>query len=56
MTLLEPYDAGVFYGSKEIDGIIVASPIQVYLDLRGLRGRGEEAADKLLNEVIRPQW
>lgn len=56
VTLLEPYDAGVFYGSKEIDGIIVASPIQVYLDLRGLRGRGEEAADKLLNEVIRTQW
>ncbi len=56
VTLLQPYDAGVFYGSKEIDGIIVASPVQVYLDLRGMRGRGEEAAAKLLDEVIRPQW
>ncbi len=56
VTLLEPYDAGVFYGSKEIDGIIVASPVQVYLDLRGVRGRGEEAAAKLLDEMIRPLW
>jgi hypothetical protein len=56
VTLLQPYDTGVFYGSKEIDGIIVATPVQVYLDLRGLRGRGEEAAVKLLNEVIRQQW
>jgi hypothetical protein len=56
VTLLEPYDAGVFYGAKEIDGVCVASPVQVYLDLRGFRGRGEEAAVKLLDEVIRPQW
>ncbi|MHB8911029.1 MAG: type IV toxin-antitoxin system AbiEi family antitoxin [Syntrophales bacterium] len=56
VTLLEPYDAGVFYGAKEIDGVCVASPVQVYLDLRGYRGRGEEAAVKLLDEVIRPRW
>jgi len=56
VTLLNPYDAGVFYGAKEIDGVCVTSPVQVYLDLRGFRGRGEEAAAKLLNEVIRPQW
>ena len=56
VTLLEPYDAGVFYGTKEIDGVCVASAIQIYLDLRGFRGRGDEAAAKLLDEVIRPQW
>jgi hypothetical protein len=56
VTLLDPYDTGVFYGSREIDGVIVASAIQVYLDLRGFRGRGEEAAAKLLNDVIRPRW
>lgn len=56
VTLLEPYDAGVYYGAKEIEGVCVASPVQVYLDLRGFRGRGEEAAVKLLDEVIRPQW
>lgn len=56
VTLLEPYDDGVFYGAQEVEGIRVASPVQVYLDLKGFRGRGEEAAEKLLNEVIRPQW
>lgn len=56
VTLLEPYDAGVYYGAKEFEGVCVASPVQVYLDLRGFRGRGEEAAIKLLNEVIRPLW
>jgi hypothetical protein len=56
VTLLEPFDEGVFYGVKEVEGIHVASPVQVYLDLKGFRGRGEEAADKLLDEVIRPQW
>ena len=56
VTLLEPYDAGVYYGAKDIDGVRVVSPVQVYLDLRGFRGRGEEAAVKLLDEVIRPRW
>jgi hypothetical protein len=56
VTLLEPHDAGVFYGKKEIDGVCVASSVQIYLDLRGFRGRGEEAAAKLLDEVIRPRW
>ena len=48
--------AGVYYGAKDIDGVRVVSPVQVYLDLRGFRGRGEEAAVKLLDEVIRPRW
>jgi len=56
VTLLEPYDEGVFYGAEEEEGIRLASPVQVYLDLKGFRGRGEEAAGKLLDEVIRPQW
>ena len=56
VTLLEPYDKGVFYGTEEEEGIRLASPVQVYLDLKGFRGRGEEAAEKLFAEVIRPQW
>ena len=56
VTLLEPYDEGVFYGAEMEEGIRLASPVQVYLDLKGFRGRGEEAAEKLLDEVIRPQW
>jgi predicted nucleotidyltransferase len=56
VTLMEPYDAGVFYGAREMGGICLASPVQIYLDLKGFQGRGEEAAVKLLDEVIRPQW
>lgn len=55
VTLLTPYDEGVFYGVKEFEGVRVASPVQIYLDLLGL-GRGEEAADAMLREVIRPTW
>jgi hypothetical protein len=56
VSLLSPYDEGVFYGVREVEGIWVASPIQVYLDLIGFRGRGEEAARSVLEEVIKPQW
>ena len=56
LSLLSPHDSGVFYGSRVIDGIRIASPIQVYLDLSGFRGRGEEAANALLDQVIRPAW
>jgi hypothetical protein len=56
LSLLEPYDDGVFYGAREFDRVRVASAIQLYLDLKGFRGRGEEAANALLEEVIRPQW
>ncbi|MBW1744269.1 MAG: hypothetical protein JRJ47_12715 [Deltaproteobacteria bacterium] len=56
LSLVIPYDEGVFYGVREIDGIRMASPIQVYLDLRGFRGRGEEAAQVLLDQVIRSSW
>jgi hypothetical protein len=56
VTLLTPYDEGVYYGSRELNGIQVASPIQVYLDLAADRGRGEEAAKELMEKVIRPSW
>jgi len=56
ISLLTPYDEGVFYGIREIDGIRIASPIQIYLDLLGFRGRGEEAAKAILEETIHPQW
>jgi hypothetical protein len=46
----------VLYGARPIDGICVATPVQVYLDLVGLKGRGEEAANALLEEVIKRTW
>ncbi|NOT54487.1 MAG: hypothetical protein HOP18_07775 [Deltaproteobacteria bacterium] len=56
VSLLTPYDEGVFYATRDYEGIRVVSPIQLYLDLHGFRGRGEEAAKVLLDEVITPQW
>jgi hypothetical protein len=56
VTLFEPYDEGVMAGSRDVDNTRITSPIQTYLDLRGFRGRGEEAAEAVLREVIRPTW
>lgn len=56
VTLLEPYDEGVFYAAKTIEGAPVVSPIQLYLDLTQTKGRGEEAASAILEEVIKPIW
>ncbi len=56
LSLVLPHDEGVLYGATEVDRVRVASPIQLYLDLRALRGRGEDAAEFLLKEEIRPRW
>jgi hypothetical protein len=56
LTLMIPYDQGVFYGSKVYEGISVVSPIQLYLDLAGYKGRGEEAAEFLFDKEIRNSW
>lgn len=56
VALFTPYDEGVLYGARQIDGICIASPVQVYLDLLGVKGRGEEAAKTILDEVIRRSW
>ena len=56
VSLFIPYDEGVFYGSRELGGAQVASPVQVYLDVRSFRGRGEEAAQVLFDQVIKPSW
>jgi hypothetical protein len=52
VMLMYPYDEGVFYGCKEIDGVRIVSPVQLYLDLKGITGRGEEAAEVIMNEVL----
>jgi hypothetical protein len=56
VALIEPYDEGVFYGSKEVERAPVVSPVQIYLDLTQTKGRGEEAASAILEEVIKPRW
>lgn len=56
IRLYMPHDNGYFYGVRNIDEAKVASPEQVFLDLSILRGRGEEASEAILKEVITPQW
>jgi hypothetical protein len=56
ISVLTPYDRGVFFGIRELGGVIVTSPVQIYLDLVTYRGRGEEAAKEMLEQVIRPKW
>lgn len=53
VTLLAPYDEGVYYGASAIDGVRVVSPAQACLDLQDVRGRGEEATEALMQEIRR---
>ncbi len=56
VTLLQPYDEGVFYGLQDINGINVVSDIQLYLDLKSFKGRGEEAAQAIFEQRIKTKW
>jgi len=56
VTLMEPYDPGVYLDRSQFNGSTVTSTPQTYLDLISLRGRGEEAADFLLRNVLEPAW
>jgi hypothetical protein len=56
VLLLKPYDRGVFYLSQPIDELPVVSPVQTYLDLSSYRGRGEEAAQAVLDQEIQKLW
>jgi hypothetical protein len=56
LMLLGPYDEGVYSGTQVIDDIRIVSPVQIYLDLKSYKGRGEEAAEALLRDVIKPKW
>jgi hypothetical protein len=55
-TILAPYDDGVFYGSRTVKGLRVVCDIQLYLDLAGYKGRGEESARFLLDQRIKRLW
>jgi len=56
VVLLQPYDEGVFYGLQNINDIKVVSDIQLYLDLKSYRGRGEDAAQAIFEQRIKPGW
>lgn len=56
VTILCPYDNGVFYGLQTIEGMNVTANVQLYLDLASYKGRGDESAKFLLEQNIKPQW
>ena len=56
VRLHEPYDDGAFYGLRQLDGLPVAHPVQLVLDLAREKGRGEEAADHLRRHALTPTW
>jgi hypothetical protein len=51
-TLWLTDDAAVFRDARQVDGVIVVSPLQLYLDLQMLAGRGEEAAQEILEKEL----
>jgi DNA-binding MarR family transcriptional regulator len=56
VTIMVPYDEGVFYGVQEVDNLNIVSDIQLYLDLQGYRQRGKDAAEFLLDRRIKKAW
>lgn len=56
VTILEPYDEGVFYGGKEINGQFVVGLIQLYIDLASYKGRGQDVAGFILENKLRKTW
>lgn len=56
VTLAIPYDESIFYDVEVIDNIKIASPIQVYLDLIDIKGRGEEAALAVFDKKVSSLW
>lgn len=55
VRLVLPYDTGVFYGLRVVDGINVVSDVQLYVDLVNYPARGEEASTALLR-LIQEEW
>lgn len=57
IVLLVPPDDGPFCAPELREGDLpCTNPLQTYLDVSHLPGRGEEAAEALLNQVIKPAW
>lgn len=54
--LIKPADEAVFWNLQDVDGLMLASDVQTYLDLSSMGGRAEEAADILLERRLRPAW
>jgi hypothetical protein len=56
VSLMIPYDEGVFYGAGEVEALRVVCPVQLYLDLKGYKGRGDEAAEAVWKQELSKLW
>jgi hypothetical protein len=51
-TLWITDDPAVFTAAREVGGVMVVSPLQLYLDLKVLAGRGGDAAQEILEKEL----
>lgn len=51
VSIVLPYDEGVFYGVSKFNGVNVVSKVQLYIDLFNYPARGEEAAEVVLKAL-----
>lgn len=51
VSIVLPYDEGVFYRVNEVKGLNVVSDVQLYVDLFNYPARGEEAAGVILRNL-----
>lgn len=57
LVVLIPEDDGVFYLQEaEADRLACTNPVQTYVDLLHCGGRGEEAAEALLEQNLKRAW
>ncbi len=60
VLVLVPDDEGVFYlgdgGGPNQHRLMCTNPVQTYIDLSHCGGRGDEAAEALLNQRLMPVW
>jgi hypothetical protein len=57
LVVLIPEDSGVFYLQEaESNRLACTNPMQTYVDLSHCGGRGEEAAEALLEHHLKPAW
>lgn len=55
-TLWITDDPAVFTDAKVLDGVSVVSPLQLYLDLMALAGRGKDAAQEIFQKELQPTF
>ena len=58
IMVLIPEDDGVFYENRFRQGRSLGrtNPVQTWLDLKSVGGRGEEAAEALMEQSLKPGW